>query len=198
MSRHPFLESFDGTLESRLRETQEEALEALKSAAYEQGYASGWDDAIASDKTSRLKLEAEFERNIQGLAFTFSDAVTHVREELRELVEALMHQLLPGIAPDLLREHIRSELLKYGDELTDLPVELVASPDCNPTVAQMLKSDFSMDIRIIEDASLAEGQVYLRLGRRELEIDLAPLLRAITLQLQAIDAGSEEEGDTDV
>lgn len=199
MTRHLFLESFDRS-ESGASQKEElsEQVEAIKAQAYEAGYTSGWDDAIASDKTSRLRMEAEFERNIQNLAFTFGEAVTHVRSELRQFLETITDQFLPAIAPDILREHVRSELLRLGEELTDIPVELVASPDCNPTVAEMLKSDFAMEITLVEDADLSEGQVYLRLGAREMEINLEPLMKAVSTQLSALNEEPQEKGDSDV
>lgn len=198
MTRHLFLESFDRSESGTPRkEEPNEQLEAVKAQAYEAGYTSGWDDAIASDKTSRLRMEAEFERNIQNLAFTFGEAVTHVRSELRQFLETITDQFLPTIAPDILREHVRSELLKFGEELTDIPVELVASPDCNPTVAEMLKSDFAMEITLIEDADLSEGQVYLRLGTREMEINLNPLMKAVSAQLAALNQDQQQEGVSD-
>lgn len=198
MTRHLFLESFDRSANEALRkEQQSEQVETIKAQAYEAGYTSGWDDAIASDKTSRLRMEAEFERNIQNLAFTFGEAVTHVRSELRQFLETITDQFLPAIAPDILREHVRAELLRLGEELTDIPVELVTSPDCNPTVAEMLKSDFAMEITLIEDPDLSEGQVYLRLGAREMEINLDPLMKAVSAQLAALNQDQQKEGDSD-
>lgn len=199
MTRHLFLESFDngaaGAPESKPDET---VLEAEKAKAFEAGYTSGWEDAIASDKTARLHLEAEFERNIQNLAFTFAEAVAHVRGELKGLVSAIVDQFLPETATEVLRAHIVSELLKVGDDLTDVMIEVVTSPDCNATVADMLRSDFSLDITLVEDASLAEGQVFLRLGRRELEISLDPLIRAVSGQLAAMNDNLSERGTDDV
>ncbi|MEL7203896.1 MAG: hypothetical protein AAGL19_06995 [Pseudomonadota bacterium] len=195
MTHHTFLESFDHSATEAIKGAADtDALEAEKAKAFEAGYASGWDDAIASDKTSRLHLEAEFERNIQNLAFTFAEAVTHVRSELEELLNAIIDHFLPRTAPEALKAHIRSELLQMGDDLTEVKVEIVASPDCNATVADMLKSDFSLDIQPIEDASLAAGQVFLRLGKREVEVNLEPLIRAVSGQLAAMNEGLEGKG----
>lgn len=198
MNRHLFLESFDRPATGRLEDkTDSQLFENLKSEAFEAGYTSGWDDAIASDRTSRMQLEAEFERNIQGIAFTFAEAVAQVRAELRTFLSVIVDQFLPEIAPDALRAHIRAELLAIGDELTDLPVEIVVSPDCNSAVAEMLEADFAMDIKLVEEPSLAAGQVYMRLGTREIEINLEPLIRAVSNQLDALKERPENEGDGD-
>lgn len=193
------LESFDRSLAERLEDTEDAAIvERLKAEAFEAGYASGWEDAIASDKTARMQLEAEFERNIQNIAFSFGEAVTQVRGELRDFLAALIEQFLPAIAPEVLREHVRTELLTIGENLTDVPIEVVTSPDCNSTVAEMLSTDFAMDIHLVEDASLSAGQVYLRLGTREVEVTLEPLMRAVSCQLAALKDPPEPKGDRDV
>lgn len=198
MTHHPFLESFDRSPVEKARDKAiEAAIEAAKTEAYEAGYASGWDDALASGKSARLKLEAEFERNIQSLALTFAEAVTHVRGELVGLLDAITSQFLPETAPSVLREHIKSELLKLGDELTDVPIQVVASDDCAATVTEMIGDEATKNIEVIQDATLADGQVFLRLGQREVEIDLKPLVRAVTGQLQAMNEQSSVIGEQD-
>lgn len=198
MNRH-LLESFDRTLTERLENADDSLLlEKLKAEAYEAGYASGWEDAISSDKTARMQLEAEFERNIQNIAFTFAEAVGQVRGELGDLLTAIVERFLPAIAPDMLREHVRSELMTLGEDLSDVPIEVVTSPDCNSTVAEMLSADFSMEIGLVQDESLSPGQVYLRLGNREVEVTLDPLIKAVSGQLDALKDRPDRKGDPDV
>lgn len=198
MTRHPFLESFDGLpLERAKDRAVEQTLETAKAEAYETGYASGWDDALASDKSARLKLEAEFERNIQCLALTFADAVAHVRGELAGLLDAITSQFLPDTAPNVLREHVKSELMKLGDDLTDVPIQVVASEDCSTAVFEMIGKEAGRNIEVIQDTTLAAGQVYLRLGRSEVEVNLQPLVRAISGQLKALTDQGSEMGEQD-
>lgn len=194
MTRHRFLETFDGLSQSSTpREQDTELIDAARAEGFEAGYESGWEDAIASDKTSRIRMAAEFERNIQGLAFTFSEAVAHVRGELRNFLGEIVDTFLPAIAPEALRSHIKAELQQLGEAQMDAPVEIVTSPDCNQTISEMLKSDFSFDVSLVEDTTLSAGQVFVRLGSRELEFDLDPLIEAISVQLRAICAESDLE-----
>lgn len=186
MSGHRFLESFDVKAQMSDDRQYQASLEAARSEGYEAGYASGWDDAIASDQTSRMRLEAEFERNVQNLAFTYTEAVSHVREELKGFLTEIIDTFFPAITPFALREHIRCELQKIGEEISDAPIEIVTSPDCNTVVSDMMTSDFSMPIRLVEDTSLSAGQVYLRLGSKEVDVDLGTLVSAVSNQLKAI------------
>ena len=130
--------------------------------------------------------EAEFERNIQNLAFTYNEAVDRVRGELKTFVGALLNSFLPEMTSDLLREHVRAELLKLADELIDVPIEIVTSPDCAGLIGEMLQSDFSLKVELAEDESLAPSQVFVRVAEREVEVNLAPLLGALKDQFEAV------------
>ena len=161
-------------------------IEQIRSQTFEAGYASGWEDAKASENEARQRVEAEFERNIQNLAFTYNEAVDRVRGELKSFVAALIDGFFPDIVPDLLREHVRAELLRVADEFVEVPLEIVTSPDCTELIEEMLQSDFSMKIELTTDDNLARRQVFIRIAERELEIDLSPLLGALKQQFNAI------------
>ena len=167
-------------------------VEAIRSAAFEAGYASGWEDAQKADAEAQNRVTAEFERNIQNLVFTYSEAVDCVRGELKGFVSAVIEGFLPEVATDLTREHIRTELLKIADDLVEVPVEIVTSPDCKPLLEKLLENDFSLDIRLIEDATLAPLQVYIRIGEREIEVNVDPLVDALRTQFQAVAETGQE------
>ena len=112
------------TFEARRREADKppgavdpKEVETIRTEAFESGYSSGWEDAKNADTEARLRVEAEFERNIQNLVFTYSEAVDCIRGELKTFLSAVVEGFLPEIVPDLTREHVRSELLKIADDL---------------------------------------------------------------------------------
>ena len=154
-------------------------IERIRSQAYEAGYASGWEDAQKADDDGRQRIEAEFERNIQNLVFTYSEAVDCIRGELKGFVEALIEGFFPAITSDLVREHVRGELLKLADELVETPIEIVTSPDGEAILAEMLQGDFPLQVTLVKDPTLASRQVYIRVAEREIEINTAPLLEAL-------------------
>lgn len=167
-------------------------VETIRTEAFESGYASGWEDAKQADTEARQRVEAEFERNIQNLVFTYSEAVDCIRGELKTFLSAVVEGFLPEIVPDLTREHVRSELLKIADDLIEAPVEIVCSPDSVPLLEELLHSNASLDIRLVEDGSLAARQVYIRIAEREIEVNVAPLIDALRAQLRAV-AETEKE-----
>ncbi|MCV6591674.1 MAG: hypothetical protein OIF48_01885 [Silicimonas sp.] len=168
------------------------ALEAMRTEAFEKGYQSGWEDAQNSGTEARQRIEAEFERNIQNLMFTYTEAVDCVRGELKGFLDALIDGFLPEIVPDLTREHVRGELLKLADDLVEAPVEIVCAPDGTALLEELLQTTPGRDIQLIEDASLAARQVYIRIAQREVEVNVEPLIDALRQQLRALSETTPE------
>lgn len=168
-------------------------IEKIRTEAYESGYSSGWDDARNSADDAHQRVEAEFERNIQNLAFTYNEAVDRIRAELKGFVAALIEGFFPELTPELLREHVRAELIRIADEHIEVPLELVTSPDCAALLRDMLQSDFTLKIELITDQNLAPHQVFIRIAEREIEVDLAPLLGALQEQFKAVHHPNEQK-----
>lgn len=189
MSIRDLLETFD-VLESPAAQKSDEgalsSVESVRTSAFEAGYASGWEDAKAADDEARHRVQAEFERNVEAMSFTFHEAVDRVRSELKSFIDSLLTEFLPEIVPDALRAHIRAELLSAAEENLDLPVQIVVSPDCANLVSDLVDGDFKMGMELLEDASLAANQVFVRIAEREKEINLAPLVSELKFQLGAI------------
>lgn len=189
MSIRDLLETFDVLETPAARQIEAGAsasLENVRTAAFEAGYASGWEDAKASDDEARQRVQAELERNVEAISFTFHEAVDRVRSEVKTFVDSLLTEFLPEIVPDALRAHIRAELLSAAEENLDLPVEIVVSPDCANLVSDLVDGDFKMGIELVEDPSLAANQVFVRIAEQEKEINLAPLVSELKFQLGAI------------
>ncbi len=193
------IESLLETFEGRGRKTNDQSegidpkeVESIRTEAFESGYSSGWEDAQKADSDTRQRIEAEFERNIQNLVFTYTEAVDCVRGELKTFITAIVEGFLPEIVPDLTREHVRNELLKIADDLVEAPIEIMTAPESKPLLEELLEKDFPLNIGLVEDSTLAERQVYIRIAEREIEIDVAPLVEALRAQLEAIVETNEE------
>ncbi len=195
MTLENILETFDGrnrTTGSTPGPVEQVDVEKERSDSFDLGYASGWEDAQKSLTEAQQRIEAEFERNIQNLVFTYSEAVDCVRGELKNFISAIIEGFLPEIVPDLTREHVRNELLKIADDLVEAPVEIVTAPDSKALLEGLLERDFALSIGLVEDAKLAPRQVYIRIAEREIEVNVAPMIEALRSQLHAISASDQD------
>ena len=189
MTLENLLETFDARGQTPVAptgQTDPNELEGLRSESYDAGYASGWEDALKSDTEARNRVEAEFERNIQNLVFTYTEAVDCIRGEVKNFVSAIIEGFLPEIVPDLTREHLRNELLKVADNMIEAPVEIVTSSDSKPLLEDLLDNEFSLNIALVEDNGLAPRQVFIRIAEREIEVNVDPMIEALRKQFQAL------------
>lgn len=162
-----------------------EAAEQLRARAYEAGYASGWEDAARATEERTARIDAEFERCVQDLGFTFHEAVTQLRGELAVLLDALVEQFFPAMLPTLLRETAREEIARMAEGLLDPKIEIVAAGE-TLEVLRDLAAEHGGDIEFFEEPSLGANQAFVRIGGREVAIDFAPLVATLREQLAAL------------
>ena len=152
--------------------TDANQLEDIRMQAYEQGYTAGWDDAASAQSEDQSRIQADFARNLQSLGFTFHEARTHVLRAVQPLLNEIVTCLLPEMAREGLASVALEILMPLADEMADAPVTLVLNPASRPAVEALLEQATGLQLTFIEEPTLGEGQVYLRLGDVETRVDL--------------------------
>lgn len=148
-------------------------LEETRLAAFDKGYAAGWDDATVAAQSDRTKAEEEVSRNLQALGFTFQEARMHLLQGLRPLLTTMMGRLLPAMGRELLAEHILAVLVPYAEETLDAPLRLHVSAHALRFVDRLTHQAKGLNLKIVEDAALTDGQAFLRFSTgEETHIDL--------------------------
>jgi hypothetical protein len=147
-------------------------LEEAKLASYDAGYSAGWEDAAAAQSTDQNRVRADLARNLQSLGFTYHEARTHVLRALEPLLAEITGRLLPELARESLAPVILDILMPMAERMADAPVSLVLNPAARPAVESLLEQATGLPLSIVEEPSLSEGQVYLRLGAIETQVNL--------------------------
>ncbi len=147
-------------------------LEETKLGAYDQGYAAGWEDAAAAQSDDQSKVRADLARNLQSLSFTYQEARVHVLRAIEPLMTEMVGRLLPAIARETLAPMVLAEMMPVAGQLSETPMTLVLNPAARPALELLLERVPGLSVILQEEPSLAEGQVYLRLGQQETKIDL--------------------------
>jgi flagellar assembly protein FliH len=150
-----------------------EEIKQIRLEGYEEGYQAGWDDAARAEAEDQSRIGAEFARNLQDLGFTFHEARRHVMHALEPLLAGMIEKVLPDLVTRTIGQTIVEELLPLASEVADAPVEIVVSPDSRATLEPLIQDLSSIPFELVEEPSLAEGQVFLRSGRSERHIDLS-------------------------
>ena len=148
------------------------ALDEAKVASFEQGYSAGWEDAAAAQADDQTRIRADLARNLQSLAFTFQDARSHVLQAVRPLILEVATRVLPAVAREALGPAVLEVVMPLADDLVDTPLVLVLNPVVREQVEPLVAQATGLPLRIEEEPSLGEGQVYIRLGPTEAKVDL--------------------------
>lgn len=148
-------------------------------AAYERGYAAGWEDAVAARDSDALRLREDLAQNLRDLAFTFQEARAHVLRSLEPLLRAMVDRVLPETARAGFGAAVAAEAMAAARSAAAAPVEILVAPESIAAVETALGEDPALPLRLVADPMLAEGQARFRMGAEETALDQAALLAAI-------------------
>lgn len=179
MSISHLLEDFDETRQGTQVTLSDVSLEEERLASFETGYQAGWDDAIKAQAGDARRITADLAQNLQDLRFTYEEAHAAVMQALRPLLTQMTATVLPRLAQESLGPRLTEMLHDLSREQGGLTVEIASSPDDAPRLAHLLEADPAIETKLVEDDTLGSGQVYLRFGETEHEIDLAEVLVGI-------------------
>lgn len=167
-------------------------IEANRMAAYEQGYKAGWDDAVQSQSDDQSRIGVDFARNLQDLGFTFHEAKSHMMKSLEPLLTEVVSKVLPQLVSETLSQTILEELLPFAEEVSDVSVQIVVAPSGRAAIEALIDTSLTIPLEIIEEPSLADGQVYLRMGELEKKIDMNGAIERIGTAIKSVYTFNEE------
>lgn len=179
MSITHLLEDFDAVPDETERTITDVSLEDERLTAFETGYQAGWDDAIKAQADDARRITADLAQNLQDLRFTYEEAHGAVMQALKPLLLQMTTTILPRLAQDSLGPRLAEMLNDLARDEGRLRVEITISSEDAPRLTHLLETDPAIEATLIEDDTLGPGQVYLRLGEIEHEIDLGEVLAGI-------------------
>lgn len=166
--------------------------EEARLAAFESGYSAGWDDAMTAQSEDQATRQAELSRNLQALAFTYHEARAHVLAMIHPLLTAMLNKVLPEAAQNSLPDLLQEELANMADDMADEPILIEVHPGSAALLGQILQHESTPPFRIVEDPTLTEGQVFLRLGVAETQVNLDRAVAQMRATVEAFFQTSQE------
>jgi flagellar assembly protein FliH len=177
----------------KVAEQAEDALEDVKLNAFEGGYQAGWDDAVKAQDGTDSKLTEEFLQNMQDLSFTYHEAFSKLSVGMKPLMSAIVTKLLPQIAAQSLGPQIMAQLDVLMKDQSNALLEIAVSPEKQAIVEALLKEQTAIPFTVAVEPALSGGQVYLRAGQSEREINLDAVLEGISTAIEAFFHTAEQE-----
>ncbi|MFP7675434.1 ABC transporter ATP-binding protein [Marivita sp. S0852] len=151
----------------------DETLENERLESFDKGYRAGWDDAIKAKIEDGASLSDGFAQNLQDLSFTYHEAHAQILSNLGPLFDEILQKMLPSLARDTLGGHIADQLSQLARDTGTVRIEIAVAPGAGDQVSQLLNEAASnLPISVTETPSVGEGQAELRLGSKEISVDL--------------------------
>ena len=173
--------------------TDAAALEEGRLASYEEGYRAGWEDATAAQASEQAQATADLARNMQALGFTYHEARVHVLRAVEPLIMAVVGQLLTEMAREARAPVVLETLMPLAEQMGDGPVTLMLNPASRPAVEALLEQATGLPLNLVDEPTLGDGQVSLRLGGTETRVDLDRAVAEITEAVRSFFDLTEQE-----
>ena len=181
MSISHLLEDFSlfegGAANARL--ISEDGLEDHRLAAFEKGYAAGWEDAVAARNGERSQVVETLSHNLEDISFTYQEAFRQMVAGVEPVFRSLVNSVLPRIMQDVIGERIVEAITDMTREHSVGPACITVPPGAAEALEPVLERDFAMPVRIVEDASVGPGQIRVSVGANESELDGDRLMATI-------------------
>ena len=167
-------------------------LESEKLAAFDKGYAAGWDDATEAHGAEVLTAERALAARLEELSFSFHEARAHVMASLHPLLQGIVERIVPQVLSETLGQRLADAVIRLADDHPDPDVAVHTCPADAEDVAEHLTKHARFPTHVVPDDSLVPGLIQLRLGTRATEIDLTAIQTALHDALAALDTLNEE------
>jgi len=164
---------------------QDAAEEEQRLAVFEQGYAAGWDDAIAAQARNTQVATEEFAKNLTDLSFTYQEAVQQTSAALVPCLRALAEAVVPDALHAGLVQRIAAQLEDAIEVDGAAEIAVRCSSARHPIFSAGLPKLIDMPVRVIADNALATDEVSIRFETSERHIDLSELSQHICQSIEA-------------
>lgn len=165
----------------------DEALETERLEAFDKGYRAGWDDAIKAKSDEGAQLADGVAQSLQDLSFTYHEVHAQILSNLGPLFDEILGKMLPALARETLGSHVADHLAGLAREIGKVQVEIQVAPGAGDHVLQLVNAAAtSVPISVVESVEISEGRADMRLGRKEISIDLSDVTAQITDAVRAV------------
>ena len=144
-----------------------------KSAQFEKGYDTALKEAQEKQNIEQQAWETQLAHSLQDLSFTYHEASAHIFDSLQPLLEETLKTLLPQIAEKTLPHIISAQIMEHFTTQRDPKVQIISAPESRIALESLVPENPELSMEIVEDPTLVAGQVFLRIGKVEQQINTA-------------------------
>lgn len=178
------LEEFAGEEDAGgLRLISDLALEEERLAAFDDGFAAGWDDALKAQKQTETRINEAFADALETAGFTYHEALSQITENLSPVFEQLVAMVLPEVLQTTLGLHVIDRLTELATDAAAQPITVTVSPAFRPRLEALVAQQSAVSVDIRESAD--RDTVTFAVGSMEQELNMGRLLDDIKVAVDA-------------
>lgn len=162
--------SFGSALSESEMSPIEEA-DALES--YDAGYKSGWADCASAEAEERSAVGADLAKNLTDAQLTYEAARRDVLAALGPFFEDVAATLLPKMAAAAVAPTVLAELGALAEGQTISKIEIHAAPSACASLEKLGETEHLAGLIVRPEPAFAEGQVSIRVGSEQRDLDMA-------------------------
>lgn len=171
----------------------DEMLETERLESFDKGYRAGWDDAIKAKSDEGGQFADAVAQSLQDLSFTYHEVHAQILSNLGPLFEEILQKMLPRLARETLGAHVADQLASMARDMGTVQIEIAVAPGTAGQVSQLVNgSGARLPITVVEDSDVPEGRADMRLGAKEVSIDLSDVIVQISEAVRAALQGQTE------
>lgn len=169
------------------------SIEETRLEAFEQGYKAGWDDSLSTHASDQERISADFARNLNELAFTYHEVRSTILKSLEPLLREMVSKVLPKMAQASIGPLVADQIVEMADTQSSIPIELVVGPMNVRALEKLSLGQDSLPLTVIEEESLGDGQIFIRIGDSETQVDLDGVLDGFSSALDGFFETEDKE-----
>lgn len=169
------------------------AIEDQRLAAFEQGYAAGWEDAVSAQNVETTAHISNLNASLADLSFTYQEAFTAFQNVVSPVIEGLVQQVLPRLAQETFGSVLVERCLEMASQQAASQVLLVVPPDQEQTVRAAVSADLSLPLEVVSDEMMAPLSAEIRFPEKTAELDMGAILEGLSIATQSFSHHVSEE-----
>jgi len=186
------LEDFGPSQDEHTIHLSDVSLEEQRLEAFEKGYSAGWEDAVKAQKDDMSRVSSDFASNLSDLSFTVQEAQMGLLASLRPLLKGMVEQVLPRLARGSLGSRVIETVQDMAGKASEGQVRIITSPTNLAALEALAEGLIGMEVTVLSEPSLGEGQVHIQIEGDEREINLDRVLGDIS---EAMDGFFDDQHD---
>jgi len=147
-------------------------LEDVKLHSFESGFQAGWDEAIKAQAETETHVSEELAKSLKSASLEYEEVRKALATDVQTIMEEVVNTILPLAARASLGQHVCDLIKTMTENALDRSIEIVVAPGREKAVYDVLTADLPEAFKICVDPTMSPNQACLRLGAKEIDVDL--------------------------